>query len=83
MDRIASTKAKRSFKVKLLEVNKELWLILSLLLIAAVLNFFVSSGRIILGLYTIPTLFSAYNYGRRHAVLTASASLFLVVLLAF
>jgi putative nucleotidyltransferase with HDIG domain len=36
----------------------------------------------LLGLYTLPTLFSAYFYGRRHATLTAFASVFLVGLLA-
>jgi len=35
----------------------------------------------ILGLYTLPTLFSAYTYGRRHAVLTATASVLLVTAL--
>jgi hypothetical protein len=30
---------------------------------------------------TLPTLFSAYVYGRRHAVLTATASIFIVVVL--
>lgn len=72
-----------SLQAKLLEVNKELWLVLSLFLIAAAVNFLVSSGGIILNLYAIPTLYSAYNYGRRHATLTASASLFIVILLAF
>jgi putative nucleotidyltransferase with HDIG domain len=36
----------------------------------------------LLGLYTLPTLFSAYFYGRRHATMTAFASVFLVGLLA-
>jgi HD-GYP domain-containing protein (c-di-GMP phosphodiesterase class II) len=35
-----------------------------------------------LGFYTLPTLFSAYAYGRRHAVMTALSSVLLVVLLA-
>jgi putative nucleotidyltransferase with HDIG domain len=67
---------------QLAEVNKELWLVFSMFLIAAVLNFAVASNRIVLGLYTLPTLFAAYNYGRRHATLTASASALLVGLLA-
>jgi putative nucleotidyltransferase with HDIG domain len=41
----------------------------------------VASHSIILGLYTLPTVFSAYVYGRRHAVLTASASIFIVLVL--
>ncbi|MFQ5532780.1 MAG: HD-GYP domain-containing protein [Candidatus Methylomirabilales bacterium] len=63
------------------DVNKELWLLLSLFVFAAMMNFLVASDRMILGFYTLPTIFSAYHYGRRHAVLTAFASLFTVILL--
>src|SRR6266566_8828128 len=63
------------------EVNRELWLILSLFIIAGLLNWLVASHGMILGLYTLPTIFSAYVYGRRHAVLTASASIFIVLVL--
>ncbi len=66
---------------KLAKVNQELWLILSLFIIVALLNWLLDSGRMILGLYTLPTLFSAYTYGRRHAVLTATASILLVTAL--
>ena len=59
---------------RLEEVNKELWLILSVFVIAGVLNFLLSSQRMVLGFYTLPTLYSAYFYGKRHAVLTAIAS---------
>jgi putative nucleotidyltransferase with HDIG domain len=62
-------------------VNQELWLVLSLFIIAGLINWLVASHRLILGFYTLPTLFSAYVYGRRHAVLTASASIFMVVVL--
>jgi putative nucleotidyltransferase with HDIG domain len=68
---------------RLAEVNKELWLVLSLLIIAGVMNYLVTAKRMILGFYSIPTLFSAYFYGRRHAVLTAFASAFLVGLLVY
>src|SRR5436305_8181681 len=68
---------------KLAEVNRELWLILSLFIIAGLLNWLVASHGMILGFYTIPTLFSAYVYGRRHAVLTAIASILLVVIAGF
>lgn len=64
------------------EVNKELWLLLSLFVIAAILNFLVTAHQVVLSFYTLPTLFSAYCYGRRHAVLTAVASACLVILLA-
>jgi hypothetical protein len=50
-------------------VNKELWLVLSLFLIAALINFAVSAERMVLAFYTLPTVFSAYLYGRRHATL--------------
>ena len=64
-------------------VNRELWLLLAIFAIAAAFNLMVDSQRMILGLYTLPTIFSAYMYGRRHAVLTACGSAFLVVLLKF
>jgi putative nucleotidyltransferase with HDIG domain len=67
------------FTVGLARVNQELWLVLSLFIIAGLMNWLVASHRLIVGFYTLPTLFSAYVYGRRHAVLTASASIFIVV----
>lgn len=63
------------------EVNKELWLVFSLFVLAAMLNFLVASQRMMLGFYTLPTLGSAYLYGRRHATLTALASVLIVSLL--
>jgi putative nucleotidyltransferase with HDIG domain len=62
----------------LAKTNSEFWLILSLFVLAGILNFLVASHRMVLGFYSLPTLFSAYAYGRRHAVLTAFASVFLV-----
>jgi len=62
------------------EVNGELWLLLSLFLIAMLLNYMVSMHRVVLGFYVLPTIFSAYFYGRRHATLTALASCCIVVL---
>jgi putative nucleotidyltransferase with HDIG domain len=61
--------------------NKELWLILSMFIIALILNFVIDSQRMMLSFYTLPTLGSAYLYGRRHATLTALASVLLVALL--
>ena len=66
---------------QLATVNKELWLVFSLLLITLFMNYLIATDEMILGLYTLPTLFSAYFYGRRHAVLTAFASVFVVTLL--
>jgi hypothetical protein len=65
------------------KVNKELWLLLSLVVIAAILNFMVSSQRVVLSFYFLPTLYSAYHFGRRHATLTAFASVIMVVLLTY
>jgi hypothetical protein len=65
------------------KINPELWLLLFLVLIAAMLNFLVASQRMALVFYFLPTLFSAYHFGRRHATLTAFASVVLVVLLLF
>lgn len=67
---------------RLEEINKELLLILSMVLIAGVMNYMVAAQQMLLSFYSIPTLFSAYYYGRRHAVLTAFASILLVGLLA-
>ena len=60
------------------EANKELWIILSMLTIILAMNYLLSGHRMLLGLYTIPTLISAYVYGRRHATLTAFASVIVV-----
>ncbi|MCM3880838.1 MAG: HD-GYP domain-containing protein [Vicinamibacterales bacterium] len=63
------------------QVNKELWILLSLFIIALVLNYVVASQRMVLGFYVLPTLGSAYLRGRREATLTAFASVLMVVLL--
>ena len=60
-------------------VNKELWILLSLFGIALLLNQVFSSQRMVLGFYVLPTLGSAYLYGKRHATLTALASVLMVV----
>ena len=62
-------------------VNKELWILLSLFAIALLLNHVLASQRMVLGFYVLPTLVSAYFYGKRHATLTALASVLLVVML--
>jgi len=68
---------------RLSEINGELWLILSLFLIAMLLNYMVSMHRAVLGFYFFPTIFSAYFYGRRHATMTALLSFALVVSLTY
>ena len=66
---------------RLESVNKELWLVLSMFIIALVLNLVIDTQRMMLSFYTLPTLGSAYLYGRRHATLTAFASVLMVILL--
>jgi len=61
------------------KVSRELWLVFSLFVIAALCNFLIANRGILLSFYTFPTLFSAYHYGRRHAAMTAVASILLVV----
>jgi putative nucleotidyltransferase with HDIG domain len=65
------------------KVNRELWVVFSMFVIAGVMNFVVSGQRMVLAFYTLPTVFSAYHYGRRHATLTALASVLLVILLVW
>jgi hypothetical protein len=62
------------------EVNKEWWLVLSMFVIAAILDSMATRNQMMLCLYVLPTMFSAYFFGRRHAMHTAFASIFLVVL---
>jgi putative nucleotidyltransferase with HDIG domain len=63
------------------QTNKELLLVFSLFLIALVLNYLLASQRMLLSFYALPTIGSAYLYGRRHATLTAFASVLIVALL--
>lgn len=65
------------------KIAKESLLLLSLLMIAATVQFFALSLPMALCFYFLPTLYSAYYFGRRHATLTAFACVFLVVLLDF
>lgn len=73
---------KLSVRNQLETMNKELLVVFSLFVIAGLLNFLVASQRMVLAFYTLPTIISAYLYGRRHATLTALASVMLVVLLS-
>ena len=43
------------------KINPELWLVLFLIVIAAVLNFLVASQRMALVFYFLPTLYSALS----------------------
>lgn len=63
---------------KLAEINKDVWLVVSMLLIAGMANYLIVAQKIVFGFYTLPTIFAAYCRGRRHALLTAVASALLV-----
>ncbi|MDZ7860500.1 MAG: HD domain-containing protein [Candidatus Krumholzibacteriota bacterium] len=77
------TNTKSQFAMNLAKVNKELWIILSLIFLAGLMNYAVTSNRIVLSFYFLPTLFAAYVYGRRHSVLTAFASTLVIFLLSY
>jgi putative nucleotidyltransferase with HDIG domain len=66
---------------RLEQINKELLLVFSLFLIALLLNYLFASQKMLLSFYALPTIGSAYLYGRRHATLTAFASVLIVTLL--
>ena len=66
-------KVKKSLLRQCTEVNRELWLVFSLFAIVGLCNFLIANRGVLLGFYTFPTVFSAYYYGRRHAMLTALA----------
>jgi len=68
---------------QLQEVNKELWLLLMMFAILAGVNYLISSERMLLGFYVLPSVYAAYFRGRRHATLTALLSLLLVVLIVY
>jgi len=65
------------------QINKEIWIVLSMLGIAWMLNYTFASQYLLLGLYTLPAVLSAYLFGRRQAVLTAFASILLVGLVSY
>jgi putative nucleotidyltransferase with HDIG domain len=76
-------KTRKSLLQQIEAVNKELWLILSIIFILGVMNYLVSATRIMMSLYVLPTIFSAYFYGRRHATLTSIACILVVILFAY
>src|ERR1700687_263222 len=71
------------WEINMSKIAKESILLVSLFLIAATVQFFAQSLPMALCFYFLPTLYSAYHFGRRHATLTAVACVFLVVLLDF
>jgi len=69
---------KRNWMKQLVEMNKELLLIFSIIAFAAVINFFVAGQRLVLTFYNLPTLFAAYYFGRHRAIQTAIGSILIV-----
>jgi len=63
------------------EVNKELLLILSIVLSAGLINLLIAGQRMALTIYNLPTLFAAYYFGRRRAVEASVASILLILLM--
>ncbi len=47
------------------------------------MNYLVDSRKLLLSFYSLPTVFSAYYFGKRHAVFTALASIILVILVFY
>src|SRR5260370_9710532 len=70
-------------EINMSKIAKESMLLISLFLIAATVQFFAQSLPMALCLYFLPTLYSAYHFGRRHASSADFACVFLVVLLDF
>ncbi|HLG58867.1 MAG TPA: HD-GYP domain-containing protein [Vicinamibacterales bacterium] len=70
---------KRLLPAAFKRVNTELWVVLSLFVIALLLNQVIAAQRMVLSFFVLPTIASAYFYGRRHGTLTAFASVLLVV----
>ena len=77
-----SSGAKRRAMSRLGAVNRELWLLLGMFAIALLLNSLVAERGMLLGFYVLPTIYSAYFYGRRHAVMTALGSVLLILAIA-
>ncbi|MGA8299935.1 MAG: HD domain-containing phosphohydrolase [Terriglobales bacterium] len=65
------------------KLTKELALLLSLFLIAGALQSFAQSLPMALCFYFLPTMYSAYFFGRRHATLTAFGCVLLVMSLDY
>lgn len=63
--------------------STELWLIAGIFVSAVAVNYLFSSHRLILNLYILPTIFSAYYFGRRHAMLTAVFTSLVAFLIVF
>jgi putative nucleotidyltransferase with HDIG domain len=72
-------RVKKAWITGVAEVNKELLLILSIVVSAGLINLLISGQRMALTIYNIPTLFAAYYFGRRRAVEASVASILLIL----
>jgi hypothetical protein len=61
-------------------INKELLLLLSMFLIAGLLNLLADARSMVLGFFTLPTVAAAALFGRRQATLAAYGSVLIAVL---
>jgi HD-GYP domain-containing protein (c-di-GMP phosphodiesterase class II) len=65
------------------QINKEIWIILSMLGVSWMFNYTIASQYLLLGFYSLPVVLSAYLFGRQQAALTALASILLVGLVSY
>ncbi len=74
---------RKFFDRRKLMAVKELLIIAFMLVTAWLLNYSLASQYLLLGFYTLPTIMAAFSFGRRHAVLTAIASILLVIIICY
>jgi putative nucleotidyltransferase with HDIG domain len=76
--RRAITSLAKSFR----RSDAELFLLFMLFVLAGLLNLVPLTGRVVLNLFMIPSVASAYLFGRRHATMTAFGSVLIVALMS-
>ncbi len=69
---------KKNWVSNLVNTNKELLLVFTIVAFAGVINLFVAGQRLVLTFYNLPTLFAACYFGRRRAVQAALGSILIV-----
>ncbi|PIE58849.1 MAG: hypothetical protein CSA33_01490 [Desulfobulbus propionicus] len=66
----------------LTRLGKELGIMVAMLIAVGLLNFTLASQYLLLGFFTVPTILSAFFFGRNQAVLTAFLSILLVIIVS-
>jgi len=66
---------------QLRRVQPELWVVLALFGLAGLLNVTAGAHAAVLSLFSLPTIISAYVFGRKHSTLTAFGSALVVALM--